>query len=227
MPGKRPKAVVLLSGGLDSATTLFLAESKGFDCRCLIFDYGQRHKKEISSARAVSRKAGSRFKVMKIALPWKGSSLLDRGAAIPMNRSFARIKKGIPSTYVPARNTIFLAYAMSYAEAIGAGRLFIGAHFQDSSGYPDCRSAYIKAFGRVAKLGTKSGLAEGLKICAPLVNKKKKDVIRLGHSLGVPFKLTRSCYCAGRSPCGKCDSCILRKKGFKEAGLNDPVSAAD
>ena len=221
---KRQKAVVLLSGGLDSATTLFLARREGYDCRCLIFDYGQRHKKEILFAKRLSRSVHSPYRVIKIHLPWKGSSLLDRRMTIPAQRTFAQMKKGIPSTYVPARNTLFLAYAMSFAESIGARRLFIGAHLQDSSGYPDCRGTFINAMKRVIRFGTRNGQNGGLDISAPLINKSKKDIIKLGASLGVPFQYTWSCYRGGKSHCGRCDSCILREKGFSEAGVRDPNS---
>jgi len=162
------------------------------------------------------------LKTEKISMSWGGSSLLDKNSALPSGRKPGEIKsKGIPSTYVPARNTIFLSIAASYAEAIRADAIFIGAHFEDSSGYPDCRKAYLEAFNRVIKIGTKRGLEKRLELKFPLINKAKKDIIMLGHSLGVPFQYTWSCYRGARRPCGKCDSCVLRAKGFKEAKLKD------
>jgi len=213
------KAVVLLSGGLDSSTVLYIAKRRGFDIHCLIFDYGQRHKRELESAKNIARVALSRATVLKIALPWKGSSLLDKKLKIP---SFNSSK--IPSTYVPARNTIFLSFAISYAEAIGAGDIFIGANVLDYSGYPDCRPAYFKAFNRLARLATKRGIEhKGIRIQTPLIRLKKSEIIRVGTRLGVPYGLTWSCYSGGKKPCGRCDSCVLRAKGFKEARSIDPL----
>jgi len=217
------KAVVLLSGGLDSAVTLFYAVKNGYECFALTFDYGQRHKKEISGARKMAALAKAHFKTVSLKFPWKGSSLTDRKLALPMNRTVREIMSGIPSTYVPARNSIFLSIAASYAEAIGASRVFIGAHSEDSSGYPDCRRGYLEKFAEAIKLGTKTGTEGGLSIEFPLIDMTKSEIIKLGASLGVPFKATRSCYRGQRTPCGECDSCILRAKGFKEAGVNDPA----
>jgi 7-cyano-7-deazaguanine synthase len=213
------KAVVLLSGGLDSAVTLYTAKSKGLECFCLIFDYGQRHKKEIRAAKKVAVAAGCKYEVIKIALPWKGSALLDKKINIP-----GKISKGgkIPATYVPARNIIFLSFALSYAEALNARAIFIGAHAQDYSGYPDCRPEFYRAFDKVAAVGTKSGVEKRkIKIETPLINDTKAGIIRRGAKLNVPFRLTWSCYRGGRAPCGKCDSCHYRAKGFKEAGINE------
>ncbi len=214
--GRSPskKAVVLLSGGLDSTTTLYYAKHKGYDCRALIFDYGQRHKREIESAKAVARKAGVPIRVMKIKLPWKGSSLLDKSIKIPKARSLARTSRDVPSTYVPARNTIFLSFALSYAEAIGAKAIFIGANAVDFSGYPDCRPGYLKAFQEVVARGTRSGK---IKVLAPLINMSKSDIIRLGCKLNAPLRETWSCYAGGNEPCGVCESCRIREKGFREA----------
>ena len=213
----RNKAVVLLSGGLDSVTTLYFAKKAGFSCHCLIFDYGQRHKKEISAAKKIAQNLKCPFRVIKISLPWKGSSLLDANLAIPHRRSGK-----IPATYVPGRNIIFLSFALSYAEAIAAKAIFIGAHAQDYSGYPDCRPEFFQAFDKVISRGTKAGVEKkGIKIKTPLINKTKAQIIRLGNSLGVPFNLTWSCYRGGSRPCGKCDSCYYRAKGFKEAGLTE------
>lgn len=217
------KAVVLLSGGLDSAVTLFLAKRKGYDCRCLFFDYGQRHKKELRHARKLADFAGSSLDIVRLKLPWKGSSLVDKTIDIPSGRSVEKIRSGIPNTYVPARNTVFLSMAASFAEAIGARSIFIGAHFEDSSGYPDCRREYLEIFDKLIKRGTRSGLDNRLRLEFPLVDKSKAEIIRLGRSLGVPFDLTWSCYKGGSKPCVVCDSCILRSKGFKEAGVKDPL----
>jgi 7-cyano-7-deazaguanine synthase len=222
----RRKAVVLLSGGLDSAVTLFYAIKKGYECHCLTFDYGQRHIKEISCARMLARRAGAGLKTMKLRLPWRGSSLTDRRLSVPSGRTAKEIKAGgIPSTYVPGRNTIFLSLAVSYAEAIGADTVFIGAHVQDSSGYPDCRKGYLQAFNKVVKSGTKRGLEGRLRLEYPLIGKNKAAIIKLGHRLGVPFELTWSCYKGGKKPCGESDSCVLRARGFEEAGLTDPIYA--
>lgn len=221
----RAKAVILLSGGLDSAVTLFYAKDKGYDCRCLAFDYGQRHATELACAAKIARRAGAGLKLVTLRLPWKGSSLVDAAAPIPVGRPIARIRKGVPSTYVPARNTIFLSIAASYAEVTGADVIFIGAHVDDASGYPDCREAYLKAFDRVLRTGTKRGAEKKLSLKFPLIGKDKSGIIRLGALLGVPFEDTWSCYMGGVVPCGRCDSCILRAKGFREAGLEDPVNA--
>lgn len=220
------KAVVLLSGGLDSAVTLFYAREKGYECHCLTFDYGQRHIKEVACARRLARRAGAGLKMMRLRLPWRGSSLTDRRLSVPSGRTAKEIKRGgIPSTYVPGRNTIFLSLAVSYAEAIGADAVFIGAHVQDSSGYPDCRKGYLEAFNRVVRSGTKSGLEGRLKLRYPLIGKNKAGIIKLGQRLGVPFELTWSCYKGGSKPCGESDSCVLRAQGFAEAGLADPIYA--
>lgn len=216
------KAVVLLSGGLDSTTTLYIVKNKGFQVHCLIFDYGQRHKKEVKAAKKVAKIAKCPFYVIKINLAWKGSSLLDKKMRLPMNRR----GKEIPSTYVPARNTIFLSFALSYAETIGARDIFIGANALDYSGYPDCRPRYYQAFNRLAALATRCGVEhKKIKIHTPLINLKKSQIIKLGFKLGVPYGATWSCYRGGRQPCGRCDSCVLRAKGFLEAGLSDPPLA--
>jgi 7-cyano-7-deazaguanine synthase len=213
------KAVVLLSGGLDSAVTLSFARKRGYECDCLAFDYGQRHKRELAAARSIAKAAGARITFIKLDLPWKGSSLLGKDRSLPAGRSAKRIKAGgIPSTYVPGRNTVFLSIAASFAEAIGAGDIFIGAHTEDSSGYPDCRAGYLRTFDRTIRLGTKAGLEGRLRLRFPLVSKNKREIIELGRMLGTPLDLTWSCYGGGARPCGTCDSCVLRAKGFMEAG---------
>jgi 7-cyano-7-deazaguanine synthase len=218
---KNKRAVVLLSGGLDSATTLYFAKGKGFKCSCLIFDYGQRHRKEIEAAKRIAQAAKCEYKVVKISLPWKGSALLDKKIKLPF--TIYRLPITIPTTYVPARNIIFLSFALSYAETIGARTIFIGAHVQDYSGYPDCRPLFYQAFNKVIACGTKAGIEKRkIKIETPLINKNKAKIIKLADALGVPLALTWSCYQGGRRPCGRCDSCYFRAKGFKEAGVKDP-----
>ncbi|MEW6009004.1 MAG: 7-cyano-7-deazaguanine synthase QueC [Candidatus Omnitrophota bacterium] len=217
---KDKKAIVLLSGGLDSATTLYLAKAEGYRITCLIFDYGQRHKREINSALKLARCAGCDFNIIKLGLPKGSSSLLDRKIKIPRS-AFG----GIPSTYVPARNLIFLSIATSFAESIKADNIFIGANAIDFSGYPDCRPKFYRILNQLIKTGTKAGV-EGrpIKILTPLIKKSKKEIIRLGRKLNVPYELTWSCYKGGKRPCGVCESCFLRKKGFNEAGLKDSLT---
>lgn len=214
------KAIVLLSGGLDSATTLYFAKKSGYQCHCLVFDYNQRHSREIESAKKIAKAANCEYKIIKIDLPWKGSSLLDKSMAVCRSQT-----NDIPSTYVPARNIIFLSFALSCAEVIGAEAIFIGANAVDYSGYPDCRPEFYKAFFEVAALGTKTGVNKNpINILTPLIDKTKADIVRLGRELGVPYELTWSCYEGADMPCGYCDSCKFRAKGFKEAGMYDPVS---
>ena len=211
------KCVVLLSGGLDSSTTLYYAQSKGYDCHCLIFDYSQKHKKEILSAKTVAKLAHCPFEVVKIGLPWKGSSLLDNKIKVPHHRKLDA--KNIPSTYVPARNIIFLSFAASYAEAIGAKVIFIGANAVDYSGYPDCRPAFFNAYAQVLTRGLKAGVeGKGIKVETPLIHLTKSQIVRLALKLRVPVEKTWSCYQGGSKPCGLCDSCRLRDKGFEDAG---------
>src|SRR3989338_10300889 len=182
------RAIVLLSGGLDSATTLYYAKSRGYSCHCLIFDYGQRHRREILSAKKIARKTGSAFEVVKIRLPWKGSSLLDK--KIKLQTPNPKLQTSIPLTYVPGRNIIFLSFALSCAEAIGAETIFIGANAIDYSCYPDCRPEFYNEFRKAANAGTKAGVeGPGINISAPLINKTKAEIIRLGMELGVPHEL--------------------------------------
>ena len=216
------QAIVLLSGGLDSTTTLYYALSKDYRVHALIFDYGQRHRREIQSAKALARAAGVSSEAVKIALPWKGSALLDRSVKVPERLSS---KKGcIPVTYVPARNIIFLSFAASFAEAVGAQVIFIGANAIDYSGYPDCRPEFFKVFQQALDKGLKAGVEQRkIKILTPLIRMTKSGIVRLGTKLGVPFEKTWSCYQGGRKPCGVCDSCRLRAKGFLGAGFRDPL----
>lgn len=219
---KKKQAVVLLSGGLDSATTLYEALAKGFACRCLLFDYGQRHKKELTRARRVAESAGCAAHLIKIRMPWQGSSLLDRSQRLPQGR--AEIPLTIPSTYVPSRNIIFLSFAASFAEAVSARDLFIGANAVDYSGYPDCRPEFYAAYQQALDTGTKAGVERRrIKIHTPLIHKTKAQIIRRGIKLGVPYEWTWSCYAGGRRPCGECDSCLLRARGFAQAGVKDPA----
>jgi 7-cyano-7-deazaguanine synthase len=201
------KAIVLLSGGLDSSTVLYLAKKRGYKCYALIFDYGQRHRKEVIRASRISRLSGTPYQIVKIGFPWKGSALLDKKIKVPVKRKFS----GIPSTYVPARNTIFLSFALSFAEAIGARAIFIGANAIDFSGYPDCRPQFFRAFQKVIETGT---IARKIKIEAPLLRLTKAEIVQLAKKLKVPVELTWSCYQGGAKPCGVCDSCRLREKGF-------------
>ena len=214
------KAVILLSGGLDSTTTLYYAKSKGYKCSALIFDYGQRHDRELRSAAAVAKHAKVPYHILKIALPWKGSSLLDASRRLPVSRTMKQIGKGIPSTYVPARNTIFLSFALSFAESIKAKAIFIGANAIDFSGYPDCRPAFYRAFQQVIKTGTK---AQKIKVLTPLINMTKAQIIALGLKLKAPLGSTWSCYQGGKRPCGVCDSCKLRGQGFSQLGIRDII----
>ncbi|MBF0122477.1 MAG: 7-cyano-7-deazaguanine synthase QueC [Candidatus Omnitrophica bacterium] len=216
------KAVVLLSGGLDSATTLYYAQSKGYAVCALIFDYGQRHRRELKSAMVLARKADVPFKLVQISLPWKGSALLDKTIRVPR-----QLGKKIPSTYVPARNIIFVSFAASYAEAIGARAIFIGANAIDYSGYPDCRPEFFAAFQKALDKGLRAGVEKkGISILTPLVKMTKAQIISLGTKLGVPYHMTWSCYEGNKTPCGVCDSCRLRARGFQEAGMKDPVYGA-
>jgi len=220
----RSPAVVLLSGGLDSATCLAIARAEGYECHALSFAYGQRHEAELAAARRVAAALGAaQHRVMTIDLAaFGGSALTDTAIAVPEAPS-----TGIPVTYVPARNTIFLAMALAWSEVLGARDVYIGVNAVDYSGYPDCRPAFIEAFERMANLATRAGVEEGarLRIRAPLVELSKAAIIRRGVDLGVDYSLTVSCYQAdaeGRA-CGRCDSCRLRREGFVAAGVADPT----
>jgi 7-cyano-7-deazaguanine synthase len=217
------RAVVLVSGGLDSATTLALARDQGFACHALSFDYGQRHRVELEAARQVAKsQAAAEHRVMRLDIGWMGgSALTDRSLEVPRAPS-----AGIPITYVPARNTVFLAIALGWAEVLDAHDLFIGVNALDYSGYPDCRPEYIQAFQTLANLATRAGVeGRGFQVHAPLIRLRKAGIIALGSRLGVDYSQTLSCYdpdAAGRA-CGQCDSCRLRAQGFAEAGVPDPT----
>jgi 7-cyano-7-deazaguanine synthase len=227
----KPKAVVLLSGGLDSFTSLAVAHGEGFALFALSFMYGQRHREEIEAAKACAAAFGvSDHLIVDIDLRTIGGSALTADIDVPKGRSDVEIRSAVPVTYVPARNTIFLAYAIAWAEVIEADDIFIGVNVVDYSGYPDCRPEYISAFQRMANLGTRAW-TEGprqLKIHTPFINCSKADIIRRGIELGVDYALTFSCY--DPSPaglaCGSCDSCLLRRHGFEEAGVPDPTRYA-
>jgi len=222
------KAVCLLSGGLDSSVCLALARSQGFECYALSFDYGQRHRVELESAKRVAESLGAaQHLVVPIDLRVFGGSALTGDLAVPKGRSPDEMTAEIPITYVPARNTVFLSLALAWAEVLGSANIFIGVNALDYSGYPDCRPEFIEAFEYLANLATKAGVEGrmGLKIHTPLIRLSKAEIVKLGAELGLDFSLTHSCYDpdeAGR-PCGQCDSCLLRRKGFEEAGVNDPL----
>ena len=222
----RGNAVCLLSGGLDSSTCLALARRDGFACYAITFDYGQRHKFELEAAARVAAALGvERRLVVKIGLDVFGGSALTADVPVPKARSLDEMSHGIPVTYVPARNTIFLSLALAWAEVIGSTDIFIGVNALDYSGYPDCRPEYIEAYERMANLATRAGVEAGarLKIHTPLIALSKAQIVTLARGLGVPFALTHSCYDpgAGGRPCGACDACLLRRKGFEEAGIED------
>lgn len=220
------KAVVLLSGGLDSSTVLAIAREQGHDVVALTFDYGQRHEREIGSARAVAEALGAaEHIVLTLPLgPLLDSSLTRAGSTVPEGRSRADISSGIPSTYVPSRNIIFLSVAASIAESVGADSVFIAANTVDFSGYPDCTPEFIEAFQEMLRVGTKAG-KEGrpIRVEAPVIRMSKAEIVREALRLGVPLGLTWSCYKGGKNACGRCDSCLLRLEGFKQAGVEDPL----
>ncbi len=226
------RAVILLSGGLDSSTVLALAKEQGFDCFALSFRYGQRHIHELQAATAVAHALkASKHVVAQIDLREFGGSALTADIAVPKGRSVGEMDQGIPVTYVPARNTVFLSFALAWAETLGAQDIFVGVNALDYSGYPDCRPEYIAAFEAMANLATKAGVerAQRLKIHAPLIAMSKAQIIEQGQRLGVDYAITSSCYDPSTvpgqegAPCGECDSCQLRARGFAQAGVVDPL----
>jgi len=223
------KAVVLLSGGLDSTTVVAIARQQGFAVYALSFDYGQNHRQELDSAARVAKELGAaRHAVVKVDLRSFGGSALTTDQPIPKHRSAAEIGQGIPVTYVPARNTVFLSLALAWAETLDAVDIFLGVNALDYSGYPDCRPEFIAAFERVANLGTKMGAEGGrrIRLHAPLISMTKKEIVQTGLSLGVDYGITTSCYDPAPTgeACGGCDACLLRLKGFAEAGVRDPAA---
>ena len=227
----RLRAVVLLSGGLDSATTLAIARRTGFECYALTFDYGQRHRVELDAARRIAKALeAARHEVVRFDLRQFGGSALTDDIAVPKDRAASDIAQGIPVTYVPARNTIFLSFALAWAETLDSSDLYIGVNVLDSSGYPDCRPEYVEAFERMADLATKAGVEgrQRLTIHTPLVRMTKAEIVETAMEAGVPLELTWSCYepHADGAACGRCDACQLRRRGFAEAGLTDPLRYA-
>ena len=229
---RNKKAIILTSGGLDSTTTMAIARSEDYEIYSLSFSYGQRHALELEAARKVARVFGAKeHLVIDIDLKKTGGSALTGPMEVPKGRCEAEMSRDIPVTYVPARNTIFLSYALAWAETLGVSDIFIGVNAVDYSGYPDCRPVYIEAFERMANLGTKAGVVgeAGIKIRAPLMHMTKAEIIRKGLDLGVDYAITHTCY--DPSPkgvaCGLCDACLLRKKGFLDAGVPDPVRYED
>lgn len=226
---KHTQAVVLLSGGLDSTTVLAMARSQGFVCNCLSFQYGQRQAIELERARTISSHYGAhRHLVLRVDLDAIGGSALTATIEVPKDRAIADMEKEIPVTYVPGRNILFLAHALSWAEVIGAGDIFLGINAVDYSGYPDCRPEFLSAFEQMANLGTKAGVTgKPFRLHAPLLRMSKREIIETGIRLGVDYSLTHSCYDpVGSLACGRCDSCQLRLQGFREAGVQDPVAYA-
>lgn len=224
------RAICLLSGGLDSATCLAVARRECYECYCLSFDYGQRHRIELEAAHRVAQQLGAReHRILPIDLRAFGASALTAEIDVPKDRLEHEMTRAIPITYVPARNTIFLSFALAYAEVTEASDIFIGVNAIDYSGYPDCRPEFIRAFETMAKLATRAGVLDQSRISihTPLISMTKAQIVRKAVELGVDLALTHSCYdpdASGR-PCGRCDSCILRRKGFEEAGETDPVAA--
>jgi 7-cyano-7-deazaguanine synthase len=223
-----PKAVVLLSGGMDSTTTAAIALSRGFDVHALTFRYGQRHHAELEAARRVAERLGiRRHVVLDIDLQAFGGSALTSDLPVPKDTPLDEIGQRIPVTYVPARNTIFLSFALGWAEVLGSSDIFLGANALDYSGYPDCRPEFMKAFQTMADLATRAGVEDGkrLTIHAPLITLSKREIIELGLSLGVDYGMTLTCYdpSPDGAACGRCEACLLRLKGFREAGIEDPA----
>jgi 7-cyano-7-deazaguanine synthase len=220
------KAVILLSGGLDSSTVLYKAISDGHECHAISFNYQQRHQRELESAFAIAASVSIKtHQIVNFDLrQWGGSALTDNDINVPRQRSLSEMAQNIPVTYVPARNTIFLSFALAYGETINAQHIYIGVNALDYSGYPDCRPDYIQAMQEVFRLGTKQGpLGQPITIVAPLLHLKKTEIIQLGNQLGVPWEKTWSCYNGGEKSCGVCDSCLLRQQAFAALGLQDPL----
>jgi len=222
------KAIILLSGGMDSATCCALAKKRGFSLYAMTFSYGQRHACELGAAKKIAKQLGvAEHKIVKIDLRIFGGSSLTSAMKVPKNRGMSRKSaREIPNTYVPARNTIFLSYALAWAEVLGSNDIFIGVNAVDYSGYPDCRPAFIAAFEKMAKYATKAGISgRQVKIHTPLISLSKPEIIRTGLALGVDYRQTHSCYDPSTQglACGTCDSCILRKRGFAQAGIPDPT----
>jgi 7-cyano-7-deazaguanine synthase len=223
-----PKAVVLLSGGMDSTTVAAIARSRGFDVHALTFRYGQRHQAEVDAARRVAEQLGiRRHEVLDIDLRAFGGSALTGALEVPKDTPIEEIGQRIPSTYVPARNTIFLAFALGWSEVLGASDIFLGANALDYSGYPDCRPEFIHSFQTMANLATRAGVEGGRKLTihTPLIALSKREIIAEGLALGVDYGMTRTCYdpSPDGAACGRCEACLLRLKGFREAGLEDPA----
>lgn len=218
------KAICLLSGGLDSTVCLYQARAEGYEAIALSVEYGQRHYREISCAQNIARGLQLKHYFSSLSMPWKGSSLLDLRIKLPSGRDQEIMAQEIPNTYVPGRNSVFLALAVSCAETEKADTIFIGANAIDYSGYPDCRPEYLQTFADAVQSGTRAGI-QGIKlqIKTPLITLSKKEIILLGIQLKVPFEKTWSCYQGADRPCGVCDSCLLRAKGFQEAGISDPL----
>jgi 7-cyano-7-deazaguanine synthase len=225
----KPRAVVLLSGGIDSTTTAAIALNRGFDVHALTFRYGQRHAAELAAAKRVAAQLGiRRHVVLDIDLRAFGGSALTADVAVPKDTPLEQIGERIPATYVPARNTIFLAFALGWAEVLGASDIFLGANALDYSGYPDCRPEFIRAFQNMADLATRAGVEEGRRITihTPLIELSKREIIELGLALRLDYGLTLTCYdpTPDGAACGRCEACLLRLKGFREAGMEDPAT---
>jgi len=224
MPSKAKKAIILLSGGLDSTTCLYWARSKGYRCHALAVSYGQKHIKEVAIARAIAKKAGAVFTHIRLDLPWLAtSSLVNKKSKIPSVPLSKIGHHGIPSTYVPGRNLLFVSLAASLADSEGAGAIVVGANALDYSGYPDCRPEFYKALAQAAVRGTRFADGGSLKILTPLINMDKAQIVRLAKKVQAPLELTWSCYAGGKKPCGVCDSCKLRAAGFARAKTADPA----
>lgn len=231
MSGRSKPAVVLLSGGLDSATALAVARRDAFQCLALTIAYGQRHSVELDAATRVAKALGAlEHRIVHLDLRSFGGSALTSDSAVPKDRPLEAMQEAIPITYVPARNTVFLSLALAWAEVLGSFDIYLGVNALDYSGYPDCRPEFVRAFEHLANLGTKAGVEKkgSFKIHAPLIELSKADIIRVGVSLGVDFSLTHSCYdpAPDGAACGRCDSCLLRRAGFEAAGVPDPTRYA-